>query len=205
VGAFVRSYLAHRPPDLKTKGRTEETMNRIASLMRHRWICAVLLVTATVSGPASAQTPANNSRPTTDSALQRLEREIARLAKGAGGVVGVSATHLESNRRVSLYDGERFPMASTFKVPVAVELLTRVDRGEIRLDQMIHLQSSDLHPGAGILTDLLNQPGLALSVRNLMELMLLISDNSATDVCLRLVGGPEAVTARMRALGIEGS
>jgi beta-lactamase class A len=41
-------------------------------------------------------------------------------------------------------------------------------------------------------------------VRNLLELMMLISDNSATDVCLRLAGGPEAVTARMRALGITG-
>jgi beta-lactamase class A len=51
---------------------------------------------------------------------------------------------------------------------------------------------------------LFNQPGVALSVRNLLELMLLISDNSATDVCLRLAGGGAAVTARMRALGIEG-
>jgi len=89
-------------------------------------------------------------------------------------------------------------------VPIAVQLLTRVDKGELRLDQMIQLQPSDLHPGSGTLTDLFNKPGLALSVRNLMELMLLISDNSATDVCLRLAGGPEAVTARMREIGING-
>src|SRR4030095_2431672 len=76
--------------------------------------------------------------------------------------------------------------------------------GELRLDQMIQVQPSDLHPGSGTLTDLFNKPGLALSVRNLMELMLLISDNSATDVCLRLAGGPEAVTARMREIGISG-
>jgi beta-lactamase class A len=95
-------------------------------------------------------------------------------------------------------------MASTFKVPIAVQLLARVDRGEVRLDQMIEIQASDLHPGSGTLTDLFNRPGLALSVRNLLELMMLISDNSATDVLLRLAGGPEAVTASLRSRGITG-
>ncbi|MCA1573523.1 MAG: class A beta-lactamase [Acidobacteria bacterium] len=180
-------------------------MKKIALLMRQTSFAAVLFLMFTGGGLVSAQTPVtNNSQAATDVALQRLEREIARLAKAAGGVVGVSANHLETNRRVSLNGSERFPMASTYKVPIAVQLLTRVDKGEIRLDQMIQFQPSDLHPGSGTLTDLFNQPGLALSVRNLMELMLLISDNSATDVCLRLAGGPEAVTARMRALGING-
>jgi beta-lactamase class A len=95
-------------------------------------------------------------------------------------------------------------MASSYKVPIAVQLLTRVDQGEIKLDEMIEIKPSDLHPGSGTLTSLFNKPGVALSVRNLLELMLLISDNSATDVVLRLAGGPEAVTSRMRAIGIEG-
>jgi len=139
-----------------------------------------------------------------DQSLQRLEREIARLSKVSGGVVGVTAIHLETGRRVSLNGSDRFPMASTFKVPIAVQLLTRVDKGEVKLDQMIEIKQSDLHPGSGTLADLFNKGGLALSVRNLMELMLLISDNSATDVMLRTAGGGEAVTARMRQLGIEG-
>ncbi|MCW5967502.1 MAG: class A beta-lactamase [Blastocatellales bacterium] len=140
----------------------------------------------------------------TDPSLVRLEREIERLSRVAGGAVGVAALHLESGRRVALNGADRFPMASTFKVPVAVELLRRVDAGEIRLDQMIEIKPGDLHPGSGTLTDLFNKPGLALSVRNLLELMMLISDNSATDVCLRLAGGSAAVTSRMRALGISG-
>ncbi len=176
--------------------------------MKQTWMAAALMVILTVGGFASAQTPATNpdssGRLPVDSALPRLEREIARLTKGAGGVVGISVIHLETNRRVSLNGSERFPMASAYKVPIAVQLLTRVDKGEVRLDQMIQVQPSDLHPGSGTLTDLFNQQGLALSVRNLLELMMLISDNSATDVCLRLAGGPEAVTARMRAAGING-
>ncbi len=170
-------------------------------ILKRPWISALAFLIFAASGFASAQ---NTTRTVPDSSLPRLEREIARLAKGAGGVVGVSVVHLESNRRVAVNGSERFPMASTYKVPIAVQLLTRVDKGELRLDQMIEIEQSDLHPGSGTLTDLFNKPGLALSVRNLLELMLLISDNSATDVCLRLAGGPEAVTARIREIGING-
>jgi beta-lactamase class A len=133
-----------------------------------------------------------------------VEREIDRISQVSGGIVGATAIHIESGRRVTLRNTDTFPMASTVKVPLAVQLLTRVDNGELRLDQMIEIHEADLHPGSGTLTDLFNKGGLALSIRNLMELMLLISDNSATDVLLRLAGGGAAVTARMKALGING-
>lgn len=164
-----------------------------------------LVILLSIFSSVLAQVPVvTSSSPKNDVALGRLEREFARLSKNSGGVVGATAIHVESGRRVSLNAGERFPMASSFKVPIAVQLLTRVDKGEIKLDQMIEIKQSDLHPGSGTLADLFNKPGVSLSVRNLLELMLLISDNSATDVCLRVAGGAEAVTARMRSLGIEG-
>ncbi|MGH7467227.1 MAG: class A beta-lactamase [Longimicrobiales bacterium] len=140
----------------------------------------------------------------TDPNLGRLEREIARLERSSGGRMGVAAVHLETGRSVFLNRSERFPMASSYKVPIAVQLLHRVDRGELRLDSMIALQPGDLHPGSGTLTELFDDPGVILSLRNYLELMLLISDNSATDVVLRTAGGGSAVTQRMRALGIEG-
>lgn len=139
-----------------------------------------------------------------DPALPRLQREIARLAQVSGGIVGVNAIHIESGREVSLNPTDRFPMASTFKVPIAVQLLSLVDDGKERLDRMVTIEPRDFHPGSGTLSDLFNKGGLALSVRNLMELMLLISDNSATDVVLRLAGGPEAVNAKMRSIGVTG-
>lgn len=157
-------------------------------------IVTTVVVVCIAQSSVSAQEPA----------LERLKREMGRLATQAGGTVGASALHLETGRRVSINGSDRFPMASTFKVPIAVQLLTLVDKGEVRLERMIEIKQSDLHPGSGTLTDLFNKGGLALSVRNLLELMMLISDNSATDVLLRTAGGAQAVTARMRALGIEG-
>ncbi len=163
-----------------------------SKLLAATYICtAVALPTA----PLDAQPDPN---------LQHLEAEIARLAELAGGPVGVAAIHLETGRRVSHNGAERFGMASTYKVPIAVQLFTRVDAGEISLDSMIEVRQVDLHPGSGTLSRLFDDPGVILSLRNLTELMLLISDNSPTDIVLTAAGGGEAVTARMRTLGIEG-
>ncbi len=130
--------------------------------------------------------------------------EIERLASAIDGRVGMTAIHLETGRRVSLHGGEAFPMASTFKVPVAVQFFKRIEQNEIKLDQMVTLAPSDLHPGSGEISHLLDDPGVSLSLHNLVELMLLISDNSATDLVLQAAGGPGAVTARMKELGVEG-
>ncbi len=139
----------------------------------------------------------------------RAKKEIARLSEVSGGTVGISAVHIESGMTINQNEAIDFPMASSFKVPIAVQLLTLIDSGKYSLDQLIEIEKSDLHPGSGMIAERFNwpnsvKPGVALSVRSLMELMLLISDNSATDICLRLAGGPSAVNARMNRLGIQG-
>ncbi len=134
---------------------------------------------------------------------QALEAEWARLARVGGGVVGATAIHVETGRTVHLNESTLFPMASTYKIPIAVKLLELVERGEESLDRMVTIEARDLHPGSGTLSQLFTKPGVALSVRNLLELMLLISDNSATDVLLRVVGGPAAVKEKMRELGLH--
>jgi beta-lactamase class A len=139
-----------------------------------------------------------------DPNLRLLEAEIGRLSAISGGKVGVGIIHIESGRELFVNGAEPFPMASTFKVPIAVELLSRVQAGTVRLDSMITLRPSDLHPGSGTLTGLFNDPGVSLSVHNLLELMLLISDNSATDITLKVAGGPAAVNSRLAALAING-
>ena len=118
--------------------------------------------------------------------------------------MGVGAVHIETGRAVWFNEDERFPMASTYKVPIAVQLLSRVDRGEITLADMVELEPGDIHPGSGTISNLFDDPGVALSLRNLLELMLLISDNSATDLTLTAAGGPGAVNARMAELRVDG-
>ena len=157
---------------------------------------ALALPLAVALSSASAQTADPN--------LRLLEAEIGRLSAISGGKVGVGIIHIESGRELFVNGNEPFPMASTFKVPIAVELLTRVQSGTVRLDSMVTVKPSDLHPGSGTLTSLFNDPGVQLSVHNLLELMLLISDNSATDMVLKVAGGGTSVNGRLTALGISG-
>jgi beta-lactamase class A len=140
----------------------------------------------------------------TDPALIRLEQQLDYVSHATDGVTGVNAIHIETGRSVSLRGSEGFPMASAFKLPVAVQILSLVDEGKLTVDKMVSLAPPDLHPGSGRLTELFFHPGVALSIANLMELAIVISDNTAADILLREAGGPAAVTARMRALGLNG-
>lgn len=139
-----------------------------------------------------------------DTSLTRLERQIELVSNATDGVAGVSATHIETGRTVSVRGAERFPMASAVKIPFAVQLMSLVDEGAISLDKMVSLEPRDLHPGSGKISELLFHPGVSLSLANYMELMLVVSDNTAADIVLREGGGPAAVTVRMRALGLSG-
>ena len=133
-----------------------------------------------------------------------LEREIARIAGAVTGSVGAAAIHLENGRTVSWNGGNRFPMASVYKIPIAVALLSRTERGEVDLDSMVTLRRVDHRPGSGILADYFETPGVVLSLRNMLRLSLLISDNTATDIVLGAAGGPATVTKRIRELGFDG-
>src|SRR5262245_24927184 len=163
--------------------------------LRVRLSGAVLSATVLLTTIANAQS---------DPGLARLESELNRLSSIAGGKVGVGIHHLETGRQLYLNADEPFPMASTFKVPVAYQLFTLVDQGKVRLDSMITVQPQDLHPGSGTLSNLFDDPGVSLSLRNLTELMLLISDNSATDMVLKAAGNGTAVNARLAQVGVTG-
>jgi beta-lactamase class A len=126
--------------------------------------------------------------------MDALHAELTRIATSVRGTVGVCAQHIETQHRIAYNADMRFPMASVFKLPVAVCLLTLVERRRLQLDQLIDVQPGDISPGSGMIQSLLFHPGLQLSIANLLELTLVISDNTASDVLLRVVGGPGAVT-----------
>lgn len=140
------------------------------------------------------------------SQIAPLERELSRIAAAAPAKVGIGVIHVETGREVFVNRSEWFPMASTYKIPMAVEVLTRVDKGELRLDSLVAIRPSDVVPFGSLLTERFGEgelPGAALSIRRYLELMLMLSDNTATDVLLRIVGGTELVRARLAALGIR--
>ena len=136
--------------------------------------------------------------------LERLQSDIEGIAREAGGTVGVAVRHIEAGRELYVNRGERFPMGSAMKIAVAVELLTQVDQGRLSLDKVITLQRSDLRGGSGILANRFDESQPAYSLLQLLEAMLIHSDNSATDVIWREIGGRDAVAARLATLGVKG-
>lgn len=134
--------------------------------------------------------------------IQKLEQQFAAIAPMSGGTVGVAAMHLESGEAAYYNADQQYPLASTYKIAIAIQAFTLVEQNKLSLDQMIPVEPSDIHIGEEF-NELFQAPGVSLSFRNLIEPMLIFSENSATDMVLRLVGGGSAVTARVRSLGIN--
>ena len=134
--------------------------------------------------------------------IQRLESRILHVIQGIEGTVGVAAKHLESGQELFINGTTPFPLASVFKVPVLVEVMAQIEEGRFSLEDEISVQIPDQHLGSGMLSDL-DVPGIKLSIRNLINLMMLISDNSAADLLVTKVG-PENVNSRLQSFGIDG-
>jgi len=133
-----------------------------------------------------------------------LQTEAERLVERLPGRVGAALIHLESGRAVYLDADTPYPMASTVKVPVAVHILKLVDEGELSLQQQITIGVDDLYPQMGGPMDRHLSAGSAITVRDLLHMMITVSDNNATDLLIRLGGGTQAVHQRMQALGFDG-
>ena len=132
-----------------------------------------------------------------------LQKELDRIGSAAGGRVGVAAVLIESGEHVAFHGDQPAFMASTVKFPVALIVLHLVEEGKLRLDQKVAVQKSELAPGVTTLGGKF-KPGAEFTIRDLLGFMILNSDNTACDVLLRLSGGPQAIMARVQALGIEG-
>lgn len=115
------------------------------------------------------------------------------------GTVGLSARHLETGHEIRHNADDVFFTASTLKVPVLVELYRQVDLGVIDLNRRVELTDDLRVPGSGILKEM--APGLKPTVHDLAMLMIIISDNTATDILYNLVG-EDKLNNTMRELGL---
>lgn len=160
--------------------------------MRARFVAAVLTLHAAltlVSSDVEAQrrrrrAPSPPPAPPVVRSLPALREQIAHLAVEAGGPVGVTALHVESGERVSLGGGERFPLASLYKVPATIQFLHRVDQGQLRVTDLIQLGASDARTGRSLISARLARERVTYSVQELLRLALVQSDNAAADVIL---------------------
>jgi len=111
---------------------------------------------------------------------------------------------LETGATVSLNPHDHFPMQSVYKLPIGMAVMKQVDAGKVRLDQKVRVTKEDFIGRAAHSPIRDKYPnGTVLAVNELMGWMLMESDGTASDVLMKLIGGPETVQAFLTELGIK--
>ena len=121
-----------------------------------------------------------------------LAQQLRAIAAVPRGRVGIAAIDFATGRTVAVHGNERFPMASVVKLAVAAAYLAEVDASRRSLTRAITLDES-IRSGSDGIGRLMPHPGVTLSAANLIELMLTVSDNTATDMLIADLGGTAAV------------
>ncbi|MCA3696367.1 class A beta-lactamase [Aquidulcibacter sp.] len=130
--------------------------------------------------------------------LAPTEDLIALEAKSQGRL-GVGILDTATGEMVGHRLEERFALCSTFKLPLAAEVLRDVDAGKRKLDQFIPYSKADMVAHAPVTEANLKAGGMAIG--ELAKATQITSDNPAANLILREFGGPEAMTQRIRAAG----
>ena len=125
---------------------------------------------------------------------------IERIAAGIRAEWGVYVKLLADGGEVALNADAAMDTMSVIKVPLLLELYRQADEGAVDLDARIKLGPEHRRFGTGVLG--LLDDGLELTLRDAALLMIILSDNTATDLCFSAVGGPAAVNDLMRSLGL---
>ena len=133
-----------------------------------------------------------------------LRGQMASTAQAAHGLVGAAVQIAEGGPVVSLNGSRRFPMQSVYKLPIGMAVLHDVDLGTLRLGQPIHIAPRDFAAPSrhSPLRDQ-NPHGATRTVGELLDAMMTESDGTASDVLLKHIGGPAAVTKYLRGLGVK--
>lgn len=136
----------------------------------------------------------------TTAQMERLRAHLQEMVNAFPGTMGVAVYDIGASKMILINGDKLFPMASAYKIPILVEVFRQAEAGKFSLDDRVELTADDRTLGSGILT--LMSPGLKPTIRDLATLMIILSDNEATDILLNKVG-TENVTATMRKFGLN--
>jgi beta-lactamase class A len=157
------------------------------------WIpAATLLLCAATLGAQTAKPPAHAD-------TSALRRTLDAIAAAHHGVLGYSVLNLDTGERLSLRGDETFPTASLIKVPILVTLYDLAEQKQLSLDDPLTVIKIDQVPGSGVLQFM--HSGMSLTLHDAAALMIILSDNSATNLVLDKIA-IRRVWTKMEALGL---
>ncbi len=159
-------------------------------------LCALLSLAA---GGASAQTPQQDVR--VADLRAKLGRELNQIASTFDGAIGIAVRDLTTNEMLAVNADTVFPQASSIKIAVLLEVLGQAQAGTLKLGERIEVKRAAMAPGSGVLQDF-GDATSALAIRDLATLMIVLSDNSATNILIDRVGMAH-VNERLAALRLN--
>jgi beta-lactamase class A len=173
--------------------------------------CAFLIISLTsacsnsVNSQEEAVRTTQNAVARQNQELQdvRIQNQLDQIASAAKGKVGVAAVVLETGATVSLNPHDHFPMQSVYKLPIGMAVMKQVDAGKIKLEQSVQVTKDDFGSrGQHSPIRDKNPNGVEMSVRELLRYAISESDGTASDVLMKLAGGPKAIQAYLTDLKI---
>jgi len=136
----------------------------------------------------------------TNTGHSALDGIVQAKIQGFAGRVSLYAKNLDSGATYALRADDPVRTASTIKLPIMVECFWEAAQGKLKLSEPLTLTQGEKVSGSGILEDL--SDGDRLPLRDMIDLMIVLSDNTATNLILNRIGG-NAVNARMAQLGLQ--
>ncbi|HZO90908.1 MAG TPA: serine hydrolase [Chthonomonadaceae bacterium] len=149
--------------------------------------------------PAQAADGASASDTMGQDALAALLCDLETIERESGSVISLAARNLQTGEMVGYHADRKVSTASVIKLPILVHVALAVREGRLSWGETLTLLEAEKVGGSGILTSL--TAGLALPLRDACTLMIILSDNTGTNMVIDHVG-IEPVNARMRALGL---
>ena len=159
--------------------------------------CPLLTRRVLVSGLFSAVGYACTGRMQTPGPF--VAERLTGIHSRVGGRLGIHALDTQTGRRIAYDDMSRYAMASTFKLALAGAVLAQIDRGALRIDQNVAFGENNIVSYSPVTSSYL--PRGSMTVAQLCAAIVEVSDNTAANLLLTLVGGPSGLTQFMRTLG----
>lgn len=135
--------------------------------------------------------------------IETLKQKIEDIINSKNAVVGVAINGMETKDTLSINGQRHFPMQSVFKFPIALTILSEIDKGNLSLEQKIDIKKSELLPGLWSPIRKKYPEGATLTIAEIIKYTVALSDNVGCDVLLRLLGKPQTVEHYFSKLGFK--
>lgn len=131
----------------------------------------------------------------------KLSSDLNRVAASYDGIMGIFVKDLTSGETLAVNADTVFPQASSIKIPILIELMRQAQAGKLNLSERVEIHRATLVGGSGVL-QFFSDGGSAISLRDLAVLMVVLSDNAATNLIIDRVG-MDNVNSMLDGLGLN--